>query len=81
MMVCEFITLKGWETQSFVRPVYFRFSSFTISLVKFQTFKEWVSFFSAPEPSAQVHYCLIGPSVVRPLSLIFHIFDFSSETT
>ena len=47
--------------------------------------------FSAPEPKAQVHYCdhalsvvrlssVRGPSVVRPSSLTFHIFDFSSET-
>ena len=42
--------------------------------------------FSAPEPKAQVHYCdhalsVVRPSVVRPSSLTFHIFDFSSETT
>ena len=40
-------------------------------------------FFSAPEPKAQVHYCDHALSVVRPSvhpSLIFHIFDFSSET-
>ena len=46
--------------------------------------------FSAPEPKAQVHYCdhalsvvrrpSVRPSVVRPSSLTFHIFDFSSET-
>ena len=42
--------------------------------------------FSAPEPKAQVHYCdhvlsdVRRPSVVRPSSLTFHIFDFSSET-
>ena len=41
--------------------------------------------FSAPEPKAQVHYCdhalsVVRPSV-RPSSLTFHIFDFSSETT
>ena len=40
--------------------------------------------FSAPEPKAQVHYCdhalsVVRPSV-RPSSLTFHIFDFSSET-
>ena len=43
-------------------------------------------FFSAPEPKAQVHYCDHALSVVRrpsvrPSSLTFHIFDFSSETT
>ena len=48
-------------------------------------------FFSAPEPKAQVHYCdhvlsvvrrpSVRPSVVRPSSLTFHIFDFFSETT
>ena len=37
--------------------------------------------FSAPEPKAQVHYCDHALSVVRPSSLTFHIFDFSSETT
>ena len=43
--------------------------------------------FSAPEPKAQVHYCdhalsvVRRPSSVRPSSLTFHIFDFSSETT
>ena len=46
--------------------------------------------FSAPEPKAQVHYCdhalsvvrpSVRPSVVRPSSLTFHIFDFFSETT
>ena len=43
--------------------------------------------FSAPEPKAQVHYCdhalsvVRRPSVVRRLSLTFHFFDFSSETT
>ena len=46
--------------------------------------------FSAPEPKAQVHYCdhalsVVRPFVVRPSvrpsSLTFHIFDFSSETT
>ena len=43
--------------------------------------------FSAPEPKAQVHYCdhalsvVRRPSVVRPSSLTFHIFDFSSKTT
>ena len=36
--------------------------------------------FSAPEPKAQVHYCDHVLSVVRPSSLTFHIFDFSSET-
>ena len=36
---------------------------------------------SAPEPKAQVHYCDHALSVVRPSSLTFHIFDFSSETT
>ena len=36
--------------------------------------------FSAPEPKAQVHYCDHALSVVRPLSLTFHIFIFSSET-
>ena len=41
--------------------------------------------FSAPEPKAQVHYCdhalsVVRPSSVRPSSLTFHIFDFSSET-
>ena len=42
--------------------------------------------FSAPEPKAQVHYCdhtlsvvSLSP-VVRPSSLTFHVFDFSSET-
>ena len=35
--------------------------------------------FSAPEPKAQVHYCDHALSVVRPSSLTFHIFDFSSE--
>ena len=43
-----------------------------------------VSPFSAPETKAQVHYCdhiiIVRASVVR-LSLTFHIFDFSSETT
>ena len=44
------------------------------------------AFISAPEPKAQVHYCdhvlsvVRRPSVVRPSSLTFHIFDFSSET-
>ena len=44
------------------------------------------SVFSAPEPKAQVHYCdhalsvVRRPSVRRPYSLTFHIFDFSSET-
>ena len=41
-----------------------------------------MSFFSAPEPKAQVHYCDHASSVrlsVCP-SLTFHIFDFSSET-
>ena len=48
------------------------------------------SLFSAPEPKAQVHYCdhvlsVVRPSSVRrpsvrPSSLTFHIFDFSSET-
>ena len=47
------------------------------------------TFFSAPEPKAQVHYCdhalsvVRRPSVRRPSvrpSLTFHIFDFSSET-
>ena len=46
--------------------------------------------FSAPEPKAQMHYCdhalsVVRPSSVRPSvrpsSLTFHIFDFSSETT
>ena len=36
--------------------------------------------FSAPELKAQVHYCDHALSVVRPSSLIFHIFYFSSET-
>ena len=42
--------------------------------------------FSAPEPKAQVHYCdhalsvVRRPSVRRPSSLTFHIFDFSTET-
>ena len=42
--------------------------------------------FSAPEPKAQVHYCnhalsvVRRPSVRRPSSLTFHIFDFSSDT-
>ena len=36
--------------------------------------------FSAPEPKAHVHYCDHVLSVVRPSSLTFHIFDFSSET-
>ena len=41
---------------------------------------------SAPEPKAQVHYCdhalsvVCRPSVRRPSSLTFHIFDFSTET-
>ena len=39
------------------------------------------SIFSAPEPKAQVHYCDHALSVVRPSSLTFNIFDFSSETT
>ena len=39
-----------------------------------------VKVFSAPEPKAQVHYCDRALSVVRPSSLTFHIFDFSSET-
>ena len=38
-------------------------------------------FISEPEPKAQVHYCDHALSVVRPSSLTFHIFDFSSETT
>ena len=37
-------------------------------------------FFSSPEPKAQVSYCHSAPSVVRPSSVNFHIFDFSSET-
>ena len=36
--------------------------------------------FSSPEPKAQVSYCHSAPSVVRPSSVNFHIFDFSSET-
>ena len=41
--------------------------------------------FSAPETKAQVHYCdhalsVVRRSSVRPSSLTFHIFDFSSET-
>ena len=42
------------------------------------------TFFSSPEPKAQVSYCHSAPSVVRPSvvrpSVNFHIFDFSSET-
>ena len=46
----------------------------------------YIIVFSAPEPKAQVHYCDHALSVVRrpsvrPSSLTFHIFDFSSETT
>ena len=42
-------------------------------------------FISAPEPKAQVHYCdhalsFVRRPSVRPSSLTFHIFDFSSET-
>ena len=38
-------------------------------------------FFSSPEPKAQVSYChSTRPSSVRPSSINFHIFDFSSET-
>ena len=48
------------------------------SLVKKKAF---FILFSAPEPKAQVHYCDHALSVVRPSSLTFHIFDFSSETT
>ena len=35
--------------------------------------------FSSPEPKAQVSYCHIAPSVVRP-SVNFHIFNLFSET-
>ena len=38
-----------------------------------------VPFFSAPELKAQVHYCDHASSVCQ--SLIFHIFDLSSENT
>ena len=48
-------------------------------------YREWTHscwyLFSAPEPKAQVHYCDHALSVVRPSSLTFHIFNFSSETT
>ena len=36
--------------------------------------------FSAPKTKAQVQYCDHALSVVRPSSLTFHIFDFSSES-
>ena len=39
-----------------------------------------VYLFSSPEPKAQVSYCHIAPSVVRPSSVNFHIFNFFSET-
>ena len=46
---------------------------------------ESFALFSSPEPKAQVSYCHSAPSVVRPSvrrpsSVNFHIFDFSSET-
>ena len=37
-------------------------------------------FFSSPEPKARVSYCHSAPSVVRPSSVNFHIFDFFSRT-
>ena len=45
----------------------------------------WISFFSSPEPKAQVSYChrapSVRPSVVRRRpSVNFNIYDFSSET-
>ena len=41
--------------------------------------------FSSPEPKAQVYYCdhalsVVSRSIVRPLTLTFHIFDFFAET-
>ena len=57
------------------------------AFIPFFSFRRFFfSFFSAPEPKAQVHYCdhvlsvVRRPSVRRPSSLTFHIFDFSSET-
>ena len=63
---------------------------FCQTLCPFMTCHCILHVFSAPEPKAQVHYCdhvlsvvrrpSVPPSSVRPSSLTFHIFDFSSET-
>ena len=62
------------------------FIIFSIRQTLHNSFYSSFALFSAPEPKAQVHYCdhalsvVRLPSVVRPSSLTFHIFDFSSET-
>ena len=55
--------------------------------MQWKEIQEHLGFFSAPEPKAQVHYCDHVLSVVRrlsfvvrPSSLTFNIFYFSSET-
>ena len=56
--------------------------SFKSELLKMWKFHGGVIFasFSSPEPRARVTYCHSTPSVVRPSSVNFHIFDFFSRT-
>ena len=64
---------------SFPELVFYLDFSFWMSLGTFPILiSVYIRVFCAPEPIAQVHYCAL--SVVRPSSLTFHIFDFSSET-
>ena len=89
MIMCYGVPSNFQDITSIHQKVLFSFCKAPMNLyrwIPWQLFIHAIFFrvhsgiFSAPELKAHVHCCDHTLSVVRPLLLTFHIFDFSSET-